>query len=110
MFKMLGALVLCGAVALLGMKLVPVYMQNYKIKKIAEQVVSDPELKSKRDLVKKVEELFRFEDINDLEPKETVTVNRDNLGEWVLGVKYEKRSDLVYNLGVVASFDDQITN
>jgi len=63
MFKMLGAVVLCGAVALLGMKLVPVYMQNYKIKKIAEQVVSDPELRSKREVVKKVEELFRFEDI-----------------------------------------------
>jgi len=110
MFKMLGAVVLCGAVALLGMKLVPVYMQNYKIKKIAEQVVSDPELRSKREVVKKVEELFRFEDIDDLEVKDTVIVNRDNVGEWVLDVKYEKRSDLVYNLGVIATFDDQITN
>ena len=60
--------------------------------------------------MKRVEQLFSSNDINSLDPKEVVKVERDNTGRWVLDVKYEERRKLLYNLEIVAAFDDQFTN
>ena len=41
---------------------------------------------------------------------EIVKVVRDNSGDWVLDIKYEERRKLMYNLEIVAGFDEQFTN
>jgi len=95
-----------------GLQLGPVYIQNQMVKKIAEQVVTDAEMQKspKRDVMKRLAQLFSNNDINSLDPKEVVSVDRDNTGQWVLGVKYEERRKLIHNIEIVAAFDDQITN
>ncbi len=112
MFKWFGVIAIAGLIAILGIQLIPVYIQNHMVGKVAQQVVSDAELQQgpKRDVVKRVEQLFSSNDINSLDPKEVVKVERDNTGRWVLDVKYEERRKLLYNLEIVAAFDDQFTN
>ncbi len=112
MFKWLGVIAIGGILTIMGVQLIPVYIQNHMVSKVAQQVVSDVELQQgpKRDVVKRVAQLFNNNDINSLDPKEVVTVARDNAGQWVLDVKYEERRKLVYNLEIVAAFDDQFTN
>jgi len=112
MFKWLGILTIAGILAVMGIQLVPVYIQNYTVKKVAQEVASDVELQKspKREVRNRLAQLFNSHDINSLDPKEIVTVDRDNTGQWVLGVKYEERRKLLYNLEIVAAFDDQITN
>ncbi len=111
MFKWFGIIAVAAVLIVTSMQLVPVYIQNHAVKKIAHEVVSDSELanRPKREVTKRVTELFASNDI-DLDAKEAVVVSRDNAGEWVMGVKYEERRKLLYNLHIVAAFDDQITN
>ncbi len=112
MFKWIGIIAITAIVAVLGVQMVPVYIQNQTIKSIAQKVVTDNELASapKRDVVKAIENGFSANSINSLKPKEVVTVNRGAAGDWVLDVKYEERRKLLYNIHIVAAFDDQITN
>lgn len=109
MFKLIIILAVAGTLALMGIQFVPVYIQNHAITKVAKDVVSQDDLRSKRDVVKRVQELFKLNDISH-DPKEILTVERDNTGDWVVGVKYEERRKLMYNLELVAAFDDQITD
>lgn len=108
MLKVLVTIAIVGVVALVGIQFVPVYIQNHTINKVASNVVSQ-DLKTKREVIKQIEEAFRLNDINHA-PKDIMTVVRDNTGDWVLDVKYEERRKLMYNLELVAAFDDQITN
>lgn len=112
MFKWFATIAICGILAVLGIQMIPVYIQNHAVKKIAQEVASDSELQNgpKREVMKRITQLFNNNDIRSLDPKEVVTVDRDNTGEWVVGVKYEERRKLVYNLEIVAAFDDQISN
>ena len=108
MFKWIITIAIAGIVALMGIQFVPVYIQNHAVKKVAQEVL-DSDLRSKREVNKKVAELFDLNDINK-DPKEILTLARDNKGAWVVDVKYEERRKLLYNLELVAAFDDQITN
>lgn len=111
MFKWLAVATIAGIFAVMGIQLLPVYIQNHAVKKIASEVVSDAELAEspKRKVMAKVTELFNRNDINSLDAKEVVTVGRDKVGELMLIVKYEERRKLLYNLEIVAAFDDEIT-
>lgn len=109
MFKLIVILAIAGTLALVGIQFVPVYIQNHAITKVAQDVVSQDDLRTKREVLKRVQELFNLNDISH-DPKEIVTVERDNGGDWVVGVKYEERRKLMYNLELVAAFDDQITD
>ena len=112
MFKWLAIMAIAAIFLVAGVQLGPVYLQNYMVKKIAEQVVTDVEMQKspKREVTKRLVQLFSSNDIRSLDPKEVVSVDRDNTGQWVLGVKYEERRKLIHNIEIVAAFDDHITN
>ncbi len=112
MFKWLATMAIIGVIAVVGIQMVPVYIQNHAVKKIAMDVVSDAELanKPKRELLAQVQKRFLNNDIRSLKPQDIITINRDNRGALVMDVKYEERRKLLYNLNIVAAFDDQITN
>ena len=112
MIKWLVTLGIIGVVAITGFQLVPVYMSNYAVKQIVQDVVADEELRSKpkRELLSQLKGRFRAQDLDHLDPGEIIKVARDNNGEWVLDVKYEERRKLMYNLEIVAGFDEQFTN
>jgi len=112
MIKWLAAFAIIGVVAITGIQLVPVYMNNYAVSEIVREVVADESLRSrpKREVISQLKGRFNAQDIDHLDPGEIVKVARDNNGEWVLDVKYEERRKLMYNLEIVAGFDEQFTN
>lgn len=112
MIKWLGILAIVFFVAVTGIQLVPVYMSNYAVKQIAQDMVEDTSLKSrpKREIISQLKGRFNAQDLHHLDPGEIVKVARDNKGDWVLDVKYEERRKLMYNLEIVAGFDEQFTN
>lgn len=109
MFKLIVTIAIAGVIVLMGIQFVPVYVQNHAITKVARDVVSQTDIRSKKEIVKRVKDGFRLNDISQ-DPNDIMTVQRDNKGKWVLDVKYEERRKLMYNLELVAAFDDQITN
>ncbi len=112
MIKWVIGIVVIGFVGITGFQLVPVYINNHAVNKIARQVVSDTELKNrpKREVLGKIQKQFSDNKLSHLDPKEVVSVARDSNGELVLDVKYEERRKLMYNLEIVAGFDEQFTN
>ncbi len=112
MIKWLSVLAIVFVVGVTGMQLVPVYMSNYAVKQIAQNVVADAALKSKpkREIMAQLKGRFNAQDLDHLDPGEIVKVARDNNGDLVLDIKYEERRKLMYNLEIVAGFDEQFTN
>lgn len=112
MIKWFVGLVVTGVIVLNGVKLLPVYLNNHAVKKIAQQIVNDDELKRspKREVLGQLKSRFMENNLTHLEPKEVVKVARDANGNLVLDVKYEERRKLMYNIEIVAGFDEQFTN
>lgn len=112
MIKWVLGIMLAGAVLLTGFKLIPVYIDNHALNKIVGEVLRDTELKSrpKRDVMSALQGRFREHNLTHLDPKEVIKVARDTNGELVLDVKYEERRKLLYNLEIVAGFDEQFTH
>ena len=112
MIKWVLGLMVAGAVILTGFKLVPVYIDNHALSEVMSDVLRDNDLKSrpKRDVISKLQGHFRERNLTHLDPKEIVKVARDSNGGLVLDVKYEERRKLLYNLEIVAGFDEQFTN
>lgn len=109
--KWLFSLVLCGLAITLGFKLLPVYIDNRAVKSIAQELVADGGLKNqpKRQIQSALNNMFATRNLAHLDPAEVVQIHRDNQGGLVLDVKYEERRKLMYNLEIVAAFDDQIS-
>lgn len=109
--KWVLTLLLGGMAITFGFKLLPVYIDNKAVMTIAEELVADQELKNqpKRQIQSALDNMFLSHNLAHLDPKEIVKINRDDNGELVLGVKYEERRKLMYNLEIVAAFDDQIS-
>lgn len=112
MIKWAIGLLFCGLVLVTGFQLVPVYINNMTVKKIVEETVADGELRnrSKREVIRVIAKRFRNRDLDHLDPGEVIKVARDKNGDLVLDVKYEERRKLLYNLEIVAGFDEQFTN
>jgi hypothetical protein len=109
--KWVLTLVLGGLAITVGFKLLPVYIDNKTVMTIAQELVDDQELKNqpKRHIQSALDNMFLTRDVGHLDPKEVVNIHRDDNGNLVLGVKYEERRKLMYNLEIVAAFDDQIS-
>lgn len=110
MIKWALGIMLAGAVLLTGFKLVPVYIDNHALNKIVNEVMRDDELNSRREVISALQGQFHEHNLTHLDAKEVVKVARDSNGELVLDVKYEERRKLLYNLEIVAGFDEQFTN
>ncbi len=112
MIKWAIGIVLGGMILLTGFQLVPVYINNMTISSIVEETIADEALKSrpKREVFRTIARHFRDREINHLDPVEVMKVARDKNGELVVDVKYEERRKLMYNLEIVAGFDEQFTN
>lgn len=112
MIKWLVGIAFIGVIAITAIQLVPVYMNNFAVKEIVRDVVADDSLKArpKRDIINRLKGRFQAQDLNHLDPGQIVKVAKDNNGDWVLDVKYEERRKLMYNLEIVAGFDEQFTN
>lgn len=111
MIKWLFGLTVAGLIGLTGFKLIPVYIHNHAVKTIAQDVVSDADLKNrpKREVLNQISSRFYDNNISHLDPKEIIKVARDTNGNLVLDVKYEERRKLMYNIEIVAGFDEQFT-
>lgn len=112
MIKWFFGLAVAGVFGLTAFKLVPVYINNHAVNTIAKQVVSDVDLKArpKREVINQIRTRFRDNNLSHLDPQEVVKVARDNDGNLIIDVKYEERRKLMYNIELVAGFDEQFTD
>jgi hypothetical protein len=97
-----------GTFAMVGMKLGPVYLDNYAIKGIVKSLGEDP-LVARKSVFEIRRMIFKRLDINHIThiKKEHVKIKRIG-GETTVELKYEARRHLAGNLDAVMSFHETI--
>ncbi len=112
MIKWALVFVIGGFFAITGWQLVPVYFNNHLLGNIVADIVAEDTLRKrpKRELIQAIDGQFKNNNLGHLETSEVVKVGRDPSGTLIVDVKYEERRKLLYNLEIVAGFDEQFTN
>lgn len=96
-------------VAVVVMKLLPLYLENMKVQSVLDGVASDTatEQVSEAEIM---DTILKRLGINDVEHVEKRDIDLKRVGSaLVISVEYEVRTPLMYNLDVVAKFDNQAT-
>lgn len=95
-------LAVAGVVLSGGVKILPIYLESYKID-MAMQKVANEGGESTLDIRNKLTRRFDIEDITSVKPKDIKIFRRD--GKTTILIKYSVRKNMIGNLDVIAVFD-----
>jgi len=100
-------LVLAALVALLGLRVAPVYLESMTVRSVVSDVARDPELRGARpsDVRSAVMRRLQVNNVSSVE-RGDITVERSGDGIELI-VDYERRFRLLANLDGVASFREE---
>ncbi len=108
--SMIQILLVVGVVAIfamVGMKLVPVFLDYKLISEIADEVHADSEMmqRPRSKVLEKLNTSFRMNNLWDYKAEETIKLERDAAKGYVVTVDYEKRTNLIANIDLVTVFN-----
>lgn len=108
-FGWLIAIGLAGVIVVVGLRLMPIYLEYFTVKTTLENVAAEAGVskKSKRYIWDRIEKRFEVNDVTGIKI-DNLTIEIDNNNMATLRIAYEKRSKLIGNLDVVAVFDTQV--
>ena len=107
-------LVVFGFLTLLGLKLVPIYLEAFKIAHALEGTVQDPGVaqKTKQEIGRALIKRLDIESVKRINyhnwPKYVTIVKKGT--KVSIGVNYRAETPLVANLGLFVDFDRQVEN
>ncbi|MFN4291650.1 MAG: DUF4845 domain-containing protein [Permianibacter sp.] len=98
-----------GFIALVAMKLFPIYMENMSVKKAVNQVAQAEGAGSfnKRTAWVALIKQFYIDEVKSVE-EDDVAVETNDEGVRELVVAYEVRTSLMFNVDVVVSFEERV--
>jgi hypothetical protein len=101
-------LAMLGMVVLVGLKITPVYLEHFAIRKTLESLKDEP-LISRKPVTEIRKMLMRRMDINSVYDltKDEVLIKRSG-GVTTITIQYEERRPVVGNLSLVMTFEDKI--
>lgn len=104
-------LALLGTIAIVGMRIIPLYADYLTVLQIAKDMQNDGSLltNTKREINIILNKRFRTNNLWDLKPKEVVKFKKDPTGGIMLHIDYEESSPLIFNLEITAKFDKVIS-
>lgn len=106
---MLGLLLVVGLLAfvlLVGLRLMPVYLENFKVEDVLESLHQEGQLtqKSTRDIQRLILKRLEINDVHNVS-KEHIDIQKKR-GQVIVNIQYEVRTSLFGNLDIVARFDE----
>lgn len=92
-------------IAIIGMKLLPAYMEFMSVKKVLKAMDNDPELKSmsSKEIRQSFEKRGSIDDIKSV-TKDDIVVSKNDAGETVVSVDYKVQQPLVGNVTALLDF------
>jgi chaperonin GroEL (HSP60 family) len=108
LFTWLVIFMMIGFFVLLGLRLAPVYMQNYSVKNIMADLQQEP-LVSRKPMGEIRQMLLRRFDINGIRDlgRENIKLSRSG-GKTKVQVMYETRQHIAGNVDVVVMFNESL--
>ena len=103
-----------GFAAVIGLKLIPIYMDAWKIDGVMNAVINDPQIKewSRKEVINsmlKRLDIDSVEAVNYSNYKETMTVTKKD-GTYTINLYYRRETPLIGNLSLVAEFDKTVSS
>lgn len=107
----IGVVIVLGLIAffvLVALKLVPLYLENFKIVSSLQSLKSDPDLagKSAPEIMTLLNRRLDINEVRRLTPKDIEI--KVGSGRAVVRIKYEARESFIGNVDIVAKFDDSV--
>lgn len=104
----LVVLLVVGFAISIGLKITPVYLEHYAVKKSLESMKDEP-LISRKPVTEIRKMLLARLDMNSIRHlgKDEILIGRTG-GVTTLTIKYEERREVVGNLSLIMTFDDSI--
>jgi len=104
----LTILALVGFFVALGLTILPIQIESYKVRKALERLNQVPHItkQSKKEITKLLMNQFSIEDVNSVKP-ENITYNKEK-GILTIGVKYENRKTFIKPYDIVGVFDEEL--
>lgn len=90
------------------MKLAPIYMDHFSLRKIVTSVNEDPTLNinSLRDMNRHIERGMQINSIRDINASEAIEVTASGTDTYTVVIKYEVRSPLLNTVDLLVHFDE----
>jgi len=108
MISWLVVLSIAGFFVMVGLRIVPVYLEHYSVKQVLASLKQEPFI-SRKPVAEIRKMLVRRLDINSVQgvTRDNIEIHRSG-GVTKVEVKYEQRRPIAGNLDVIMSFDDSI--
>lgn len=108
--SMIQALLLTGVAVFFGLfaiKVGPAYMEYLTVAQVADDISQNTALLSKprSKIYAQIQKAYKMNNLWDLDPKETIMLEKHKGKGFSVRVKYEKRANLFSNIYVVTTFD-----
>lgn len=100
------ALVVFGAVIV--MKLAPIYMDHFALRKIVTSINDDPSLKigSLRDMRAHINKGMQINSIRDIKADDAIDVTASGADAYTVVIRYEVRAPLLNTVDLLVHFDE----
>ncbi|MEJ2405709.1 MAG: DUF4845 domain-containing protein [Candidatus Thiodiazotropha sp.] len=97
-----------GFLTLVGIKVAPVYIENYAVKSILESVKNEPfaARKSVRELKTMILKRLDINNIRTL-TRDDISIKREK-SKTIIRIAYEERRHIFYNASIVMVFDESV--
>jgi hypothetical protein len=97
---------LIGFFVLLALRMVPAYLEYYKVVSTLESMEKESGFESPREIRKLLERRFDISYVNTITPKDVIIKSAGQ--NYKVQAKYDAREHLFGNVSVVMSFDKQV--
>lgn len=100
------ALIIFGLVIV--MKLAPIYMEHFTLRKIVTEVNEDPTLKiaSLRDFHSHIQKGMQINSIRDIKASDAITITASGTDAYTVVIQYEVRTPIIQNVDALVHFDE----
>lgn len=107
-FGWLAVLVLLVFAAVTAMKLVPIYLDHFSLRKIVTAANDDPSVKinSLRDMHAHINKGMQINGIRDLKAEDVITVTSSGTDAYTVVIKYEVRAPMLRTVDLLVHFDE----
>ncbi|WP_158256802.1 DUF4845 domain-containing protein [Pseudomonas sp. MYb185] len=107
-FGWLAVIALVVFAGVIAMKLIPIYLDHFALRKVVTSVNEDPSIKigSLRDMHSHINKGMQINSIRDIKAADAVTVISSGTNTYTVTIKYEVRAPMLKTVDLLVHFDE----
>lgn len=108
MWGMAVVMALIAFFTLLGLKLLPPYLEFFKVKSVLQSVGKQAGSGSREELIQTLQKRFDIDEVHAVDLKNDLTIENRGPSKRIVSIAYEVRVPLAYNITALLDFTDSV--